>query len=215
MESPLCRSITDLPERTQLIETFALGPDGVDRLDLHMSRMARSADALGFEFDEPKARVLVSGTDASEPLRARLTLSRDGMLDLSTAPMPAPATMWRFAIHDTRLSSHDLLLLHKTTQRELYNSARAALPSDIDEWVFLNERDEICEGTITNIAARIEGRWLTPPLASGCLPGTFRQHLLNLGEIEEAVLHPSDLHRAEEIHLMNALRERIPVQLVS
>jgi 4-amino-4-deoxychorismate lyase len=104
-------------------------------------------------------------------------------------------------------------LRHKATQRALYNDARAALPDGVDELLFINERDEVCEGTITNIAALIDGVWQTPPLSSGCLPGTYRQHLLNEGKVEEAVLTEEDLRRASKVILMNALRGEIAAEI--
>ena len=208
MESAICTSV---PDGTQLIETFALTSGGVVRLDLHLARMARSARALGFSFDEGKARTLVSAQNAPTPLRARLTLAQNGALDLTTAMMPATATApWRIAIHPTRLQSDDPFLRHKSTQRALYDDARAALPDGLDEWIFLNERDEVCEGTITNIAVLIGDIWRTPPLSSGCLPGTYRQHLLNQGKLHEAVLTTADLNAAKAIKMMNALRGAVP-----
>ncbi|KPN63722.1 4-amino-4-deoxychorismate lyase [Aliiroseovarius crassostreae] len=208
MESTVCGSV---PDGTELIETFALGPAGVARLDLHMARMARSAQWLGFPFDEGKARALLASQTAPEPLRARLTLAQDGRLDLTTAPLPASVPSWRFAIHPERLRSDNPWLLHKTTRRALYNDARAALPDGIDEWIFLNERGEICEGTITNIElTRPNGEVLTPPLSSGCLPGIYRQNRLTTGALTEAVLTPHDLKGATEIRLTNALRGATP-----
>lgn len=41
-------------------------------------------------------------------------------------------------------------------------------------------------GTTANLLMEIGGRWLTPPLSSGCLPGVMRQRALELGLIEEA-----------------------------
>ena len=67
--------------------------------------------------------------------------------------------------------------------------ARAALPAGIDEAVFLNERGEVCEGTITNVFRR---PWaagcVTPPLGCGLLPGVLRGELLARGACREAVL---------------------------
>ena len=211
MESAICTSV---PDGTQLIETFALTSGGVARLDLHVARMARSAEALGFSFDAGHMRALVAEVDTPAPQRVRLTLAQDGTLDLTTAPLPAAATApWRVAIHPTRLQSDDPFLRHKTTQRALYNRARAALPDGVDEWLFLNERGEVCEGTITNIAALIDGVWLTPPLSSGCLPGTYRQHVRDDGRVEEAVLTLDDVRGASKVILMNALRGEIAAEL--
>ncbi|MEY2961375.1 MAG: hypothetical protein RLZ60_1205, partial [Pseudomonadota bacterium] len=117
------------------------------------------------------------------------------------------------AIHSIRLTSDDPWLQVKTTNRALYNDARADLPNGVDEWLFLNERDEVCEGTITNIFVVLEdGRRVTPPLTSGLLPGVLRQSLIQNGW-EKQVLTLSDLSKAREIHMGNALRGLIRVQL--
>jgi para-aminobenzoate synthetase/4-amino-4-deoxychorismate lyase len=54
------------------------------------------------------------------------------------------------------------------------------------------------------------GVLLTPPLASGALPGVLREQLLAAGQAVEAVLLPDDL--AQGFLLGNALRGLIPVR---
>jgi 4-amino-4-deoxychorismate lyase len=52
---------------------------------------------------------------------------------------------------------------------------RASLPKGFDEWLFCNERDEICEGTITNFfVTGSDGKPVIPPVRSGVLPDIFR-----------------------------------------
>ncbi|MEE2809169.1 MAG: aminotransferase class IV family protein [Pseudomonadota bacterium] len=213
MESPFRAS--DDPD-FRLIETFAFVPkQGVARLELHMARMARSAEVFGIDFDLSQARGGVAGLSAAVPLRCRLTLAPDGRFELTTTAMPVPADRWRFAIADTSLWSRDLFLRHKTTRRGVYDSARHALPAGIDELVFCNERGEICEGTITNIVVTLEkGLRVTPPLSSGCLPGVYRQSLIDAGYVREAVLTVADLRDAKSVHLVNALRGEIPAVLI-
>lgn len=209
MESPLCApSEPDF----RLIETFGYLPgEGIPRRQLHLARMARSAVSFGMPFDVAAAGRLLDGVGGETPLRCRLTLSAEGALDLGIADMPPPAASWRFAISDVRLNSRDVFLQHKTTRRALYDQTRASLPDGVDELLFLNERGEICEGTITNFVATLPGgRRLTPPLSSGCLPGVYRQSLLDAGLVREAVLTPQDLTAAAGISLINALRGEIP-----
>ena len=83
-------------------------------------------------------------------------------------------------IAKTRLQSEDSLFRHKTTRREPYEAARAEFSKDeADEVILLNERGEVCEGTITNIFAEAaDGILLTPPLTSGLLPGVLRAELI-------------------------------------
>ena len=62
--------------------------------------------------------------------------------------------------------------------------------------VLLNERGEVAECTAANIFCVREGRVLTPPLSSGCLPGVTREVLLEIGPragvpVEERTLVPA------------------------
>jgi|TARA_B100000524_G_scaffold318995_1_gene198750 4-amino-4-deoxychorismate lyase len=95
----------------------------------------------------------------------------------------------------------------------LYDAERANLPDGIDELVYLNERNEVCEGTITNIFVKIEGHWLTPPLSSGCLPGVLRRKKIEDASCKVKIVTFSDLQRAEKITVGNALRGEIEAVL--
>ncbi len=203
MESPLRSTV---PHGTRLIETFGWWPgQGVAHADLHRARMGRGADALGFAFDPDAARAAMV-VAADGPMRCRLTLGADGEFDLTTAPLPPTPDRWRVGIAAERLRADDPWLGVKSTQRGVYDRARAALPTELDEWLFLNERGEVCEGTITNLFAQMaSGARVTPPLASGVLPGILRQTLLAEGWTE-AVLTLDDLAQARGVWMGNALR---------
>ena len=82
-----------------------------------------------------------------------------------------------------------------------------------DEAILLNERDEISEGTYTNVFIEREGRLLTPPLSSGTLPGCLRDELLESGHCNEAVLTMADLQEASRIYLGNSLRGLIRAEM--
>lgn len=206
MEVPLCR-----PD-TRLIETF--GWDGVrfHRLEAHLARARASARALGFVWDATAIYAALAGVTGNQPLRIRLTLGRAGDAQVATAPLTGNPPLWRIALADARLASADPLLRHKTTERGLYDRTRATLPEGIDEVLFLNERGELCEGTITNLFVQDGQGLLTPPLSSGCLPGILRAELLASGRAREATLTPADLCGAQ-VHMGNALRGLIAATL--
>ena len=79
--------------------------------------------------------------------------------------------------------------------------------------LLLNERGEVSECTSANVFAVTDGVTLTPPLASGSLPGVTRAVMLEeLGEpVEERVLYPDDLYAADEVFITSSTRELMPV----
>ncbi len=113
-----------------------------------------------------------------------------------------------------RTNSADLFLRHKTTHRQLYNDELTrARAEGFDEVLFLNERNELTEGAISNLFveqpadAAGAGRFLTPPLTSGVLPGVMRRHLLDtLPQAEERTLTLADLQPPNTLWLCNSVR---------
>ena len=178
-----------------------------------MGRLEASAKYFRFAFD--KAVVLAALENeikgrGGERLRVRLLLAEDGKVTVTHAPQPAtPAgTVWRFVVSPTRLSSADAFLYHKTTRRDVYDREWAHYhdTAGADEVIYLNERDEVAEGSRTNIFIQKSGKLLTPALSSGLLPGTLRAELLAAGRAEEAVLTLADLATADGIYLGNSVR---------
>lgn len=217
MESPVRpRDALQNDPAFRLIETLGWHPgEGFRHLPLHLARMERSASAFGIPFDPEQGRVMLAEAAGDAPLRCRLTLDADGQLDLTTAPLGRTPAEWRLGIADTRLEAGDLWLQHKTTRRALYDEARANLPDGMDELLFLNEREELCEGTITNLFVTcVDGQVVTPPLSCGLLPGILRQVMLESGQCVEAVLSLDDLQNAQALHMGNSLRGLIPARLV-
>jgi 4-amino-4-deoxychorismate lyase len=215
MEDPLRQTFSGLtaPEGTEIIETLGWHPDtGVRFADLHLARMGRTAAVLGFRFDADIAQSLLHGLASLQPLRCRLALAA-GAMTLTTAPVPPTPPRWRVGIAAERLVSNDPWLAHKTTQRTLYDNARANLPAGQDEWLFLNERAEVCEGAISNVFVTLaDGTRVTPPLTCGLLPGILRQTLL--GQYVEQIVTLDDLRQATAIHMGNALRGLIPCDFI-
>jgi 4-amino-4-deoxychorismate lyase len=82
----------------------------------------------------------------------------------------------------------------KTTQRTVYNDARARIgltlgPSSTvteSDVLLYNPDNLITETSIFNIAFYRSSSWITPAATTGCLPGVFRRWLLEQGRIREA-----------------------------
>jgi 4-amino-4-deoxychorismate lyase len=204
-----------------LIETLRWEPaTGFVRLERHLARLYASAVALGFAADSQKIGEALHGCEGERvPLRVRLALAANGTATGVTQPFePLPEdTVWTLRIAGTRLDSSDPLLRHKTTRRALYEAARAEFPREqADEMLLLNERGEICEGTITSIFLDMgEKALLTPALSCGLLPGVLRAELLDGGRAREAVLTLHDLWTARKIFVGNSLRGLIEARILA
>ena len=210
MESPLRRSA---PPGLRLIETFRWDPAaGFVRLEAHLGRLAAAAAALAVALDRAAVETLLATVSAEGPIRVRLTVGFDGAPALATTPLAPDRPPWTVVLAERRLRSDDPWLGVKSTKRPAYDAARAALPAGAEEAILLNERDELCDGTITTAFVDLGAGLLTPPLACGVLPGVLRAELLAQGRARERRLTPSDLAHGS-LFVGNSLRGLIPARL--
>ncbi|HKQ43955.1 MAG TPA: aminodeoxychorismate synthase component I [Rhizomicrobium sp.] len=193
----------------ELIETLRWEKDFV-RLTAHLARMEQSARVFGLAFDRATARTALEKAVAGKQgmLRVRLTLNEAGDHDASAHDLAFNPPHWTYAISPQRTDSRDMLLRHKTSWRDLYESEVKRLGTD--EVVFVNERGQVTEGARSNIFVRRDGVLFTPPLAAGVLDGCLRAELIANGQAREAVLMPDDL--IGEVYFGNSLRGLIPAK---
>ncbi|MFZ2972801.1 MAG: aminodeoxychorismate synthase component I [Ferribacterium limneticum] len=209
------RFLRDCDPGLKLIETLRRD-DGVYPMWAgHLARLKRSAAYFGFPLDEQLMFRELGRQPTKGTWRVRLTLDKAGAIDVQAVAFDGAAPAMRLAaLAEQAIDSRDVLRRHKTTVRPLYDAALCSLSADspVFDQVFLNERGEVAEGARTNIFVECEGVLLTPPLASGALPGVLRASLLAAGQAREAVLWPEDL--AAGFWLGNALRGLVRVALL-
>lgn len=176
-------------------------------LDRHLERLASSAGYFGYPVDiaAARARLLEFAENlADRPRKVRLEASATGKVVLEDVDVKASAPA-RIALASEAIDSSDVFLCHKTSRREVYQRALAQHP-DAHDVLLWNERHELTETCSANVVLEIDEQRLTPALSSGLLPGTYRAHLLERGEIEERVLPLASLERASAIFLINSVR---------
>ncbi|MBB3611136.1 aminotransferase class IV family protein [Rhizobium sp. BK602] len=206
-------------EDFSLIETLRYEPQtGFVRLRLHLARLQRSARRLGFPAPKDalsKLDAAVAG--ATTPLRVRLTFDRTGQSAVTTAAFAplAADTIWRVRLAQTRIDSTDTLLRVKTTRRSVYEAARAEYPAEAaDEVLLLNEKGEVCEGTITSIFLdNGSGQLRTPPISSGLLAGVLRTELICQRKARVGRIRSEELADGT-LYVGNSLRGLIRAQLL-
>jgi para-aminobenzoate synthetase/4-amino-4-deoxychorismate lyase len=188
---------------------------GYPLIELHLDRLMDSADYFAFRCERATVRSALeerteSFADAT-PRKVRLLADSDGTVLLSDEVLPGPGAedgVGRVSIATERTDSADKWLYHKTTQRPLYALAYLQAAHDgHSDVLFFNERGEVTEGAISNVFVEKDGKWLTPPIACGVLPGVYRRHVLETcANAEERVLDLEDLRRADALYLCNAVR---------
>lgn len=216
------RFLTGLDPGFSIFETLhATREQGVRHLDRHLARLQRSATALGFRWDEIELREAlqeqVGRLPAGTPCRLRLSLDRAGRCEFTGAPLAAlPAGPVTLRLEPQPLPEPRPLAGHKTTLRAAYDAGvRAAEAAGAFDSLFFTADGRLVEGGRSNVFLQLDGRWWTPPLADGALPGVMRGLLLEdpAWAAAERPLTRADLARAEAVVVCNALRGAVPARL--
>lgn len=215
-----------------LIETLLWSREwGFWLVDEHLERLASSAAYFYFSCDcKEVVKELERHVEGADSVRrVRLTLAKDGAIDITSSvctlpqrtglpriPEPVRPDQPVVRFSEVRVDSSLSWYMHKTTRRELYDHGFAcAQESGLFDLLFVNEKGEVTEGAVTNIFIYRDGRYLTPPIASGLLAGTMRRKLLQGQGVEvvEQVLAPEDVLAAEAVFMANSVRGVVQVRV--
>lgn len=228
------RFLTHSQPDFQLLETMLWQPPtGYLFLEEHLKRLENGAEFFKFSCDlqAVRVRLLEEQKDFTDGCyRLRLVLAKDGRISTSTMPCPQPlmtelpqkpqqdeqADLQLIDFSGQCLDDSGPWLFHKTTMRTWYDEGYGRARQDgLFDLIFCNAAGEVTEGCITNIVIYSGGRYLTPPAASGLLPGLMRQHLLNRGVVPvvEKSLTRGEVQSAEAIYLCNSVRGLVRVKL--
>lgn len=216
--------LTNPMERFDLFETMQWSKaGGFLRLELHLERLASSARYFGFpcDLEEIRRNLTVSAADFQNTVhRVRLTLNDLGNADIEVFPFePVPdGTVYKVVVSPCRVDSNNPLLFHKSTQRKLYDGEhqRLSMKHGVDEVLFMNEKNQLVEGSRTNVFLKRNGILYTPAIECGLLPGCLRRSLLDdpTVKVKEAILESDDLREADEIFVGNSLRGLVRAELI-
>jgi para-aminobenzoate synthetase/4-amino-4-deoxychorismate lyase len=201
-----------------LLETLRWDPaGGFAHLDEHLTRLRSSARYFGFGCDENGVLTALrrSVAAATTACRVRLTMGRDGVVSVDVGPLQPPSEgPIAVAIDPDPVDPNDVWLYHKTTLRAAYDRRRERRP-DVDDVLLVNDRNEATESTIANLAVKLDGRWWTPPVEAGLLPGTNRAILLREGTLAERRIPVEALDGAEGLALVSSVRGWRPARLTT
>ena len=139
----------------------------------------------------------------------RISAYADGNLIISHAPLRSPKESIRCMVLESQLesfafksSSYSARLAHR----------RYAERAGVDDVILVNARREVSELSTSNLILFSEGRWITPQIVSGALPGVTRQALVEHFGIEERPVSLETLRNAESLAAISSLREIQPIK---
>lgn len=205
------------PLGSGLFETLRTENSRPQLLSRHMRRVLLSARHLGISL--PGEEQIL---DAVESL-------------LNTQPLPVGRlrlafSMNRFvATHDPYLAQKDKLIvgIHRTSgsssmrQHKVFpytkhlNLLAAATAEGVDEFICIDKLGRVTEGAVSNLALRVGGSWITPPITAGILPGVIRALAVERCDVLVREISESDLLRCDGAIAMSSLKIVLPISSIS
>jgi len=197
---------------------------GLFALTRHLDRLTRSARGLGLPDPDhdlareacaqvlaanpmPLGRLRITFTGGTAPLGSERGDQGPSLVVALGSAKPRPDTTAVVTVPWRRNEHSAVAGLKTTSYAENVVALAAAHRADASEALFANTAGRLCEGTGSNVFVVLDGRLLTPPLASGCLAGITRQLVIDWSGAEEADLPFDVLDRAEEVFLTSTLRD--------
>lgn len=183
----------------------------------HLSRLRATAEYFLFKFDEKelvkKLSLLLNKTDINDLFKLKIILNKYGNVGFKISKLPILPPIIKVVLSANKINSQNKFQYFKTTNRKLYDQEhKKYFDKGFFDVIYLNEKNEVAEGAITNIFIKKGGLTFTPPLSSGILPGVYRSIILKQNpEIKEKRITLDDLIKADEIILTNSVRGEIKV----
>jgi para-aminobenzoate synthetase/4-amino-4-deoxychorismate lyase len=189
-----------------LLKGSIIGQDGgIFLSERHFDRLKESADYFDLAFNAEAARRIERGDERVGSTATRAVVDRPRRPCLRRTHTAGSANNCVEGSACRRTFDPKLVwLYHKTTQRGVYESARARSDPG-DDVILWNRAQEVTEATTANIVVEEHGRRITPPIGCGLLAGTFRAERLARLEIQERVLMLDDLRSASRLWLINSV----------
>ncbi|MFN0074856.1 MAG: aminotransferase class IV [Prosthecobacter sp.] len=180
--------------------------------DAYLSAIHEVMQANGLQ----NARVRVTLTSGDGPLGSDRGDSLATMTVAATVLKPWPPTETAAVIPWRRNERGALVGIKSTSYAENVRALALAHAQGTGEALFANTRDELCEGTGTNIFVVVNGRVQTPPLSSGCLAGVTRALTLEACQaagitVDEIALPIAILQTCDEAFLTSSTRDVHPL----
>ncbi|WP_166354039.1 aminotransferase class IV [Phytoactinopolyspora limicola] len=201
-------------------------------LERHLERLERSATGLGLPAPDraavraacqevldqfgrpPLGRIRITYTGGVGPLGSARGDAGPTLMVACTVVEPYPSTTSIAVVPWPRNERGATAGLKSTSYAENVIALERAHELGAGEAIVADTQGRLCEGTGSNIFVVVDGRLVTPSLATGCLAGITRALVLEWTQAEEVDLPVEVLRTADEIFLTSSVRDIQPVSAV-
>jgi para-aminobenzoate synthetase/4-amino-4-deoxychorismate lyase len=201
----------------ELLETLALEDSALRHPQQHLARLARAAAHFGYTLDGERVGASLVAVVKAHPRglwRVRVRLDASGRVSTEAFALEASPDRVQLSLADRAFeAARSEFVRFKTTRRAHYDAFAPQVPGVFDALLW-NPQGELTECTRGNVAVRLDGRWVTPPLSCGLLDGVGRAQALREGRVVEAVVRVDELPRATGLAFVNSLRGWLPAVLI-
>lgn len=198
--------------RFQLITTGKISQKQLLFEEQHLERLTKASRYFAYPFNPEDLRQRIEEEcqvcDVNQDYRLRVTLSKSGEIELSRqilAPLSPSSCKAKLFLQEADLNQ--AFTYFKTTHRPHLSLGE-------QEKIYHNKSGELLETSIGNLVLKINGKLYTPPTSLGILPGIYRQHLLETGQVKEKIMTLEDLNQAEAIYGCNAVRGLYELEVI-
>jgi branched-chain amino acid aminotransferase len=200
----------------------------------HLARLHRGAALLGIavplddlEIEAGLAALLAGYGSTDAALRLTLTRgvsARRGLWppgDLvrptflaTVGPLPHGRALSAVVAGSTRRNERSPLAgIKSLNYGDQLLARREAEARGTDEALLLNTAARLACASVSNVFLKLDGRWWTPPVADGALPGIARERLIRLARVEERSFSGAELRHTDAMVTTNSLRHASIVAL--
>ena len=191
-----------------LIETILIKNNQPQLYFEHLKRLKTSCKELGFKFNNN----LLNQKFENNKI-ARIVLNKNGEYEIQYREIDEIKTR-KIIISDEKIYSQNSFLYFKTNFKPWYQKSYNLIKKkEIFDTIYFNEKDELTEGSRSNILILKNNELLTPKLSCGLLNGIMRQKMLQENKIKEKILHYEDLIASDKIFLINSIKGLVEVEL--
>lgn len=217
-----------------VFETLKITGGEAFALTRHVDRLERSAAAMALPAPDREAvfDAVRETVDANAPLlgdlgRLRITYTAGDaplgsdrgetgptLVVAVSAMKPWPESAAVITVPWPRNERSPLAGVKSTSYAENVLALARAHEHGAGEALMPDTQGRLCEGTGSNVFLVLDGRLITPTLATGCLAGVTRDLVLEWSGAEEVDVPMSALADAEEVFITSSTRDVQPVHRV-